>query len=484
MISVLKKHRLPIGLVLINIIIKSIYLTDQSVSHDEPFSLYHAQFDFWTLIDFLKKYNNPPLYEIILHYWIKVFGISELAIRALPMLFSSLSVLFIYKIGKSFFDIRVGLAASLLFTFSSFQIWYAHDCRVYSLFLLLTVMSMYLFFKLIKDQRLSKFDFISLLLVNSLILYAHYFGIFIWLVESVIILLFYFKIKPVLIPFLKLGGISFLLFIPQLVIMFERFFESAKIGTWVKAPNGIESLYNLIWIFTNEPIVAVTSIGLLVFGVFNFFISKSKQNPFIKYCTIWFFVPFLLIYAVSFKIPMFLDRYLIFITPALYILLVVAVGSLFRKKVFQNTATLILVALFLFSFKINPSKKREVRQTVDFIKERKDSKTMVIACSREFITNFSYYYNPYFFTQLNQIQEYGVLENHLAKDNIFFVDFIDSTLWNKINNFDRILYLDAAADFAAPQNFINRDLSAVFHLKSKTHFDEIFDVYEFDRLKK
>ena len=154
MISVLKKHRLPIGLVLINIIIKSIYLTDQSVSHDEPFSLYHAQFDFWTLIDFLKKYNNPPLYEIILHYWIKVFGISELAIRALPMLFSSLSVLFIYKIGKSFFDIRVGLAASLLFTFSSFQIWYAHDCRVYSLFLLLTVMSMYFFFKLITGPRI------------------------------------------------------------------------------------------------------------------------------------------------------------------------------------------------------------------------------------------------------------------------------------------------------------------------------------------
>ena len=51
MISFLKKHRIPIALVIVNVIIKSVLLTTQPISHDEPFTIYHAQFDLINLID-------------------------------------------------------------------------------------------------------------------------------------------------------------------------------------------------------------------------------------------------------------------------------------------------------------------------------------------------------------------------------------------------------------------------------------------------
>ena len=127
------------------VLLKSLFLTSQSISLDDPFTIYHAQFDFWNLIGYLKNYNNPPLFEILLHFWIKLFGITEISVRILPMLFSSFSVLFIYKIGKVFFDSKTAIVVSILFTFFNIQLFYAHDCRVYSLFLL-TVVMFYCFF--------------------------------------------------------------------------------------------------------------------------------------------------------------------------------------------------------------------------------------------------------------------------------------------------------------------------------------------------
>ena len=167
MISFLKKHRIPIALVIVNVIVKSVFLTTQPISHDEPFTIYHAQFDLINLIDYLKNYNNPPLFEILIHFWIKLFGVSELSVRILPMLFSSFAVLFIYNIGKTFFDEVTAVVSSVLFTFSVMQIWYAHDCRVYSLFLLLTLSSFYLFFSLLKHERLSKAQLFGLKSVSS-----------------------------------------------------------------------------------------------------------------------------------------------------------------------------------------------------------------------------------------------------------------------------------------------------------------------------
>ena len=95
----IKKHFIVLALFLLNIIIKVMYLSFQPISHDEPFTVYHAQFDFYNIIHYLKNYNNPPLFELILHFWIKCFGISPFSVRFLPMLFSSLSVVLFYKIG-------------------------------------------------------------------------------------------------------------------------------------------------------------------------------------------------------------------------------------------------------------------------------------------------------------------------------------------------------------------------------------------------
>ena len=483
MISFIKKHRIPIGFVVINIFIKSVFITTQPISHDEPFTIYHAQFDVDHLIGYLKNYNNPPLFEILLHFWIKLFGISELSVRILPMLFSSFSVLFIYKIGKAFFDDKTAIISSALFTFSIMQIWYAHDCRVYSLFLLLTVSSFYLFFKLLKDGKLSNWQLFGFISLNVLLLYAHYFGAFVWLLEGLIIVIYFIKNKSVLITFIKSCVIGLVLFTPHIFVLFQRFTESAQRGTWLKIPSGLESLYNMIWAFTNAPVVAVTSIVVLVACLIKFLITSKKQiqNPFVKYIMWWFLFPFFFMFFMSYKVPMFLDRYLIFITPALYLLLAVGLSFLLEKKRLYYGAAFILVGAFLFSCTLNPDKKRLVRETVDYIKANKTARTIVLGCSPEFMTNFTYYYNLRYFQAVDQQSEYSMLEEQLKNEQIYFIHRLDSNLMNHVNTFDRIIYLDAGADFSSPDNHIKDDLTNAYKLEKEQFYYELFHVYTFSK---
>lgn len=483
MISFIKKHSIPICLVVVNIIIKSVFLTSQSISHDEPFTIYHAQFDLAYLIDYLKNYNNPPLFEILLHFWIKLFGVSEISVRILPMLFSSFSVLFIYKIGKIFFDDQTAIISSVLFTFSTMQMWYAHDCRVYSLFLLLTLSSFYLFFTLLKEGKLSRWQLVAFVLTNVLLLYAHYFGAFVWLLQGLIVGLYFIKNKAILITFIKVCGIGLLLFSPHVYVLYHRFSESAQKGTWLKIPSGIESLYNMMWSFTNAPVVAVTSILILVACLVKFliFAKKQIQNPFVKYVMWWFLFPFFFMFFVSYKVPMFLDRYLIFITPALYILLAVGLSFLFERKRLYYGASFVLVGAFLFSSTLNPDKKRLVRDTVDYIKANKTTRTIVLGCSPEFITNFAYYYNLRYFQGINQNSEYGLLEEQLKNENIYFVHRLDSNLMIRLNTFDKIIYLDASADFSSPDNHIKDDLMNRYTLEKDQFYFELFHIYTFSK---
>ncbi len=471
---------IPALLVALNFILKFIYIDAQSIAGDEPFSIFHAQLNVSSIIDQLKQGNNPPLFEIILHYWIKLFGISAMSVRFLPLIFSTVTVLFIYKIGTTFFNLRIAITGSLLYTFSNYHLFFAHECRVYSLFVLLTTISMYAFLTLQKNRNSTK-HLVLLIVSNIMLIYSHYFGFWVIFIQFFVTLLFKQNRKEILKLYFTITIITAIAYIPMWRTFFERFFLSTTHGTWLQAPQNLGAIYFMLWQFTNKPVATSISIVVLVASVIKFFIltdfKKAADFKFEINILTWFALPFLLMFFLSFKVPMFHDRYLVFLSVALYILLAISIHYLLPKFKYKYFLDAIVILMFIITFNPNVDNKRHTKEAIATVKELKDEHTLVIISPYYFMPTFTYYYNTDYFKLTDNNVPYRAMNQKLTSENIYPVYGINQIPKETINSFNRIIFLDAAADFANPDNNIRKTLDSKFEQKEKHFFYEIFTVY-------
>src|SRR5918994_2648983 len=77
--------------------------------------------------------NNPPLFYLILHYWMLFFGDSAFSVRLPSAIAGALAVPVMYKIGKLLFDRSAGLLAALILALCAYHARYAQEARPYGL---------------------------------------------------------------------------------------------------------------------------------------------------------------------------------------------------------------------------------------------------------------------------------------------------------------------------------------------------------------
>ena len=106
-----KRNRHIIGIesrtILIALIILAVNLTVRgwfnvhtAISRDEPYTLYFAQLPIKQLLSIVLESNNPPTFEVLLHFWTQLVGNTERALRWLPTIIISLGAIPFSLIGK------------------------------------------------------------------------------------------------------------------------------------------------------------------------------------------------------------------------------------------------------------------------------------------------------------------------------------------------------------------------------------------------
>jgi len=120
------------------------------------------------------KNFHAPLYYILLHFWMLLFGDSTISLRIMPVIFGTLCIPAAYACGKELFSKYAGFSAAFLVAINAFMINYSYFGKFYALLELLGFLSIYLIIKINKSP-LKKY-FVQLAFVNILIIYTYVIG--------------------------------------------------------------------------------------------------------------------------------------------------------------------------------------------------------------------------------------------------------------------------------------------------------------------
>ena len=165
-------------------ILRVIEITEDSIWIDEAFAIMAARLDFEPMLARIFADGlTPPLHYLILSVWIQIFGDSELSTRSLSLLFGVVSVWLIYELAALLAGRRVALLSTLILALSSFHVHYAQEARTYTLLLCLSIASYLFFCKILQHD--GKRNVVFYLLTSSLMIYAHFFGVFVVLAQNI-----------------------------------------------------------------------------------------------------------------------------------------------------------------------------------------------------------------------------------------------------------------------------------------------------------
>lgn len=315
-----------------------LYFT-QSIWRDEAFSILAAERPFPTFLQNITL--EPPLYYIFLHFWMKLFGSSEIAARSLSLLgFGLATVIIIIWAEKLFKKHWLSWFLPLFFFFNPMLLYYAFEVRAYGWYIFFATLSIFSYmekhWKLLGAATILGFYTHSYFLVVPFVQTVH------WLLTN--------RQKQ----FFRNMTIAGLIMLPW----FYHIFQQAKSlkGGWYFPVDmnlitsvlgnmflGYEGTPWFLWPFTK-----LLSIILLM----TFLFALRKQD--LRSRSLFFFsmvmLPLALLIGVSFIKPLFVNRYLIPVTIAEVLLIGFSIESIKHRTIQKIMAFCLLLFAFLFNF--------------------------------------------------------------------------------------------------------------------------------------
>lgn len=317
------------------------YLT-QPLWRDEAFAFLLALKSPFEIISLSTADFTPPLFYLLLHYWIKLFGHSEIAVRLLSFIFHIGTVYTVYKFSGQIAK-KIQIAVAILTLVNPMLLYYAFEARAYSLLALLSVTSIYAFY----TQR-SKL----LILINILGLYTHYYFILIILVELLYVI---YKHK-----FLNKVGFVFLIplifFLPWMPFLVKQITMAAA-DSWyfpVDRQLWLASLGTIFTGFTGTPSFIWRQHQVLTLFILTISLLVLRKNKAVsKLLLFWLLVPPLTLLTISLLKPIWYNRYLIHVAVGETIIIALFIFQLPRPA--RNLAfVLTLIGIIAFNLWFPP----------------------------------------------------------------------------------------------------------------------------------
>lgn len=289
---------------------------------------------------------HPPVFYWIEHF-VLLFGQDENFLRIIPAMFGVLTIPAIYLTIREIFNENIAFISSLLITFSPFHIYYSQEARMYTMWLLFFLISLYIFFKLIKTPSIKTALIFGV--ISGVTFWIHFYtGLFFFLLLIYSII----KNRDALAVWLRYVGYSLIGFIiiitplvPSLLTILNGWPSEQKWFGYM----GVSVVPGVIMEFAGgNVIIAMLSVILLITGG-TIMLKLGKEN----FTFVAFIITSCLLSAIglSYKLPM-VARYLFPLYVFILIPMAVSISTLFdffeKKKVYTGSLVIILIALIFF----------------------------------------------------------------------------------------------------------------------------------------
>ncbi|HEX3539282.1 MAG TPA: glycosyltransferase family 39 protein [Acidimicrobiales bacterium] len=181
------KHAVPVatGLVAIGVILR--FVAPSQLWLDEALSVNISKLPLGQIPGALRHDGAPPLYYVMLHFWMLAFGEGNFAVRALSGLMSVAALPLAWLAGKRLGGRRLAWASLLLLASSPFAINYATSARMYTLLTVWTLLGFLALTRALERPTLQRLVPVSLL--SAAIVYTHYWGIYVVAIAALWLLL-------------------------------------------------------------------------------------------------------------------------------------------------------------------------------------------------------------------------------------------------------------------------------------------------------
>lgn len=388
------------------------HLGQASLWHDEAHTWWIATQQLPDFLDALRAIGvHPPLYFLMAKASIFLLGESEHGLRFLSACLDVFAIILVMKIGREIGEFPGQLAAGWFWSFHPMATWFAREARPYAMAAALTVGLIWIAMTLHRRGDLRMW--VSVFLVLALGLLVHYYFFLVFGVQ-ILVALADLKKRPVF--FRRWVVISLMALLPLagwLYWYFRQATPSLGIG-WIQRPALSDiagTLWNLFSGYGGELTPAAVVFGLLSVFLAMIAISTGRKNRFV-HLTLWLglLLPVSLVWLVSQKRPVYVDRYFIVLLP--YAAILVSSGA---RVVWQNInrwlnvkfvplvgyGTVIVLGIigFLAGWQVHVDDlyaREDWRGLASYLDQKTDGSPFVWLLDSESLVPFQYYYRSDF----------------------------------------------------------------------------------------
>jgi len=129
------------GLAVVSLAARLYDLTGESLWYDEAYSVWTSRMDIGSASRLWDWQVEFPLYYLLLHYWIRLFGSGEWAVRVFGSLAGAATIVPLWLWARDVGGPYVAVAAGALLALNPYHVWYSQEVRMFPWAVLATVVS-------------------------------------------------------------------------------------------------------------------------------------------------------------------------------------------------------------------------------------------------------------------------------------------------------------------------------------------------------